>query len=314
MQMYKSENISIEAKSIGSIALEVLRKDQDALVMSNISRGIFVKSSSRWLIFISFDDFNSPLTLTLGEAIPLLNSVQAGTTVYFASGQLLIPQMGINILTDHGSVWKPAPRQSARAFNADRQKRLGHFAHEVLHRKHGIGFSSLLPRFLELSVEMQPISQALVSVHENIILLQQYIRYEKLASAGEMLCKFLGFGEGLTPSGDDFVIGLLLSLNRWQEILLLNRDTSNLNQQVVETAYQNTTTLSANLIECATLGQGDERLIETIDFLMCGGHRRDEVVIDLLGWGNSSGVDAFVGMAVALSAGGISCDLCHSYG
>ena len=125
--MHKSAQFSIEAKCIGSIALEVLSKDQDALVMSNISKGIFIKSSSRWLIFISFDNCNSPLTLTLGEPIPLLSSVQAGTTVLFASGQLLVPQMAINILADHGRVWKPAPRPSAQASNADRQKRLEHF-------------------------------------------------------------------------------------------------------------------------------------------------------------------------------------------
>ena len=300
--MHKSGQFSIKAKSIGSIALDVLSKDQDALIMSNISGGIFVKSSSRWLIFISFDDFNSPLTITFKETTPLLNFVQVGTTVYFASGQLLIPQVGVNIITDHSNVWKPALRQIPSAFHPDREKRLKYFAKEILRRNQGAGFSALLPKFLALSVEMQPISQSLIPVYENITLLQQYIRDKNLTSIGKILCSFLGFGEGLTPSGDDFVIGFLLSLNRWQDVLLSNTDTSILNQQVTETAYQNTTTLSANLIECAALGQADERLIEAIDFLMSGCSRGDKVMTNLLGWGNSSGVDAFVGMAVLIAA------------
>ena len=58
--MHKSAQFSIEAKSIGSIALEVLSKDQDAVVMSKISKGIFVKSSSRWLIFIDCLNIANP--------------------------------------------------------------------------------------------------------------------------------------------------------------------------------------------------------------------------------------------------------------
>lgn len=300
--MHKSEQFLIEAESIGSIALEVLSKDQEALVMSNISGGIFVKSSSRWLIFISFDAFNSPLTITLREAPPLLNSVQVGSTVYYASGQLLVSQVGVNIVTNHGNVWKPAPRQITPAFHADRQNHLSDFVKEIFIHKHGVGFSSLLPWFLELSVDKQPIHKTLLPVYRNIILLQQYIRDEKLSLVGETLCNFLGFGEGLTPSGDDLVIGLLLSLNRWQDVLLPNADLGIMNHQVVEAAYLKTTTLGGNMIECAALGHGDERLIEAIDFLMSGSLRGDEVMTNLLGWGNSSGVDAFVGMAVVLAA------------
>ncbi|MCK5314644.1 MAG: DUF2877 domain-containing protein, partial [Anaerolineales bacterium] len=75
-----------------------------------------------------------------------------------------------------------------------------------------------------------------------------------------------------------------------------------INRQVVEAAYVKTTRLSANLIEMAAHGKGDERLIKTLDPLMSDIPNESEALRDLLGWGHSSGVDAFVGMAVALSA------------
>ncbi len=300
--MHKSGQLSIEAKSIGSIAFEVLSKDQAAVVMSSISRGIYIKSSSRWLVFVSFECFRSPLAITLKEALPLTNPIHAGTPVYFASKQLLIPEAGITIAPNDHSVWKPAPRGNSPVLHADRQKRLNFFASEVLLGKPGVGFSRLLPGLLELSPEIQPITQALSPIYENIILLQRYLQEGKLPLVGKILCDFLGFGEGLTPSGDDYVIGTLLSLNRWKDVLLPDKDLGSLNQQVVETAYQVTTTLSANLIECAALGQGDERLIQAIDYLMGGGVQKDEIVTNLMNWGNSSGVDTFVGMATALSA------------
>jgi len=300
--MHKSGQSSIEAKSIGSIAFEVLSKDQSASVMGSTSRGIYIKSSSRWLIFVSFEGFRSPLTVTLNGALPLTKPIPAGDTVHFASGQLLFPDAGITIAANDQRVWKPAPRQKSPAANADRQKRLKYIAEEVLLRKPGAGFSTLLPGVLKLSAEMQPVSPALLPIYENILLLQQHIQESRLPLVGEILSKFLGFGEGLTPSGDDYVSGVFLSLNRWRDVLIPNEDLGSLNQQVVETAYQATTTLSANLIECAALGQGDERLIKAIDYLISDAGHKDEIVTDLLNWGNSSGVDTFAGIATVLSA------------
>ena len=106
----------------------------------------------------------------------------------------------------------------------------------------------------------------------------------------------LGRGSGLTPSGDDCVLGLLLMLNRWQ----LDSDWHNLNQAVINTAYHKTTTISANLIECATAGQADERLLNVVDGIAVSSTSIDDCVECVLSWGNSSGIDALVGMVMAL--------------
>ena len=113
---------------------------------------------------------------------------------------------------------------------------------------------------------------------------------------------FLGAGSGLTPSGDDFLTGLLLAMNRWEAVLWPADNLGETNHLVVESAYRKTTRLSANLIELATLGQGDERLIDMVDQLMSDAPFEPATVLDLLDWGSSSGMDAFVGMAVALIA------------
>jgi hypothetical protein len=60
-------------------------------------------------------------------------------------------------------------------------------------------------------------------------------------------------------------------------------------------------TLSANLIECATLGLADERLIEALDWLVSGRDQEATHIDELLNWGSSSGMDVFVGYVVALS-------------
>jgi hypothetical protein len=110
----------------------------------------------------------------------------------------------------------------------------------------------------------------------------------------------LGAGGGLTPSGDDFILGFLLSLNRWKHALFPDVDVKNLNRQIITAAYQKTTTLSANLIECAALGWADERLIRACDSMMSAIHPNTQFLAPLLGWGNSSGVDVFVGFVTAM--------------
>ncbi len=111
---------------------------------------------------------------------------------------------------------------------------------------------------------------------------------------------FLGKGSGLTPSGDDLVMGLLLSLNRWGILLRPDLDVQALNQAILLLAYQRTTRLAANLIECATLGQANEHILIPLDGILTGEPDIPTCVSLLLDWGNSSGCDAFVGMSLAI--------------
>ncbi len=300
--MDKSRQTWIEAKSIGNVAFEVLAKDQTAAVMSSLSKGIYIKSASRWLVLLSFERYCSPLTITFKETRPLTNPLPIGTKVHFSSGQMLIPAAGVSITIKDQNEWNPPPRQNNPGIYTERQKRVNSIAVTALRLKPGLGFSHLLPGVLGLQMEKHPPRQALIPLFENIILAQQSIREGRLASVGEILNKFLGVGEGLTPSGDDYVSGVLLTLNRWKDIFIPNDELDSLNQQVVKTAYKGTTMLSANIIECAACGTGDERLIKMVDYLMCGDGNQEILVSDLFNWGSSSGVDAFIGMASVISA------------
>jgi hypothetical protein len=154
----------------------------------------------------------------------------------------------------------------------------------------------LLAPFLDL-----PFSGPLSSDHTALLnilrILQQAVRENDVPSAQTSIDRLLGRGDGLTPAGDDCVLGLLLMLNRWQA----NRDWSRLNRAAINAAFQKTTTLSANLIGCAAEGQADERLLNVVDGIVTGQPTIRECVDCALSWGNSSGIDALVGMAIAVS-------------
>jgi hypothetical protein len=95
---------------------------------------------------------------------------------------------------------------------------------------------------------------------------------------------------------------LTLGLNRYQDSTLSRENLEVFNQRIVEAAYRRTTTLSANLIECAALGLADERLIDVLDLMVSGFARNNNVVDFLLTWGHSSAVEAFYGMVIGLTA------------
>jgi hypothetical protein len=113
----------------------------------------------------------------------------------------------------------------------------------------------------------------------------------------------LGLGGGLTPAGDDLALGFLLAANRWGKLLRPSLDLPAINQALVQAAYARTSTLSANLIECAASGQADERLILALDGIITGFPGLEACISYLSAWGNSSGGYALQGMALAIWPG-----------
>jgi hypothetical protein len=110
----------------------------------------------------------------------------------------------------------------------------------------------------------------------------------------------LGLGRGLTPAGDDFLCGFLLTSFYLRKNAALMEYEPDLNHQIVAEAQKKTTALSAALIKCAAIGEGDERLIDALRWITQGeiniAHARES----LLSYGSSSGVDALAGMLTAL--------------
>jgi hypothetical protein len=165
----------------------------------------------------------------------------------------------------------------------------------VLERGGSDGLAAVLPRLTD-----SPDASSLTAEHAALLNWLEALRRAMQTGDSQLmidgLTGLLGRGRGLTPSGDDVVIGLLLMLNRWHTDLAWGM----LNRAVIEAAYRVTTTISANLIECAADGQGDERLVTVADGIVTGRPAIEECVECVLEWGSSSGLDALAGMAIAL--------------
>lgn len=293
---------SLAANTLGTIAQKTLLNRGSAEVMGVTSRGIFLKTEPKWVIFLSFESYRGPLTVNLAGDTKPLKALTPGGLVQLTPGLITAPELDLTISTQNSIVWQPEPASTPPSQQSDLLSRMKSFAREAYKQKAGEGLSDLLPALLpHITVDTPNSKGNTQDFKPDILSIQVDLKRRELSSALQHSESLLGRGGGLTPSGDDFIIGLLLTLSRWKAVLGLDEDLSAFNDQIVDAAYKKTTTLSANLIECAARGLADERLIAALDYLMSGAGEQDQIFNQLLDWGNSSGVDALVGMVVGIS-------------
>jgi len=179
-----------------------------------------------------------------------------------------------------------------------RLERLKAVVREVLGGEEMAGIAPVCAPLLgmDLPRELSPENQSFL---EAALAARQALSNQDLEAGLVALKPLLGLGRGLTPSGDDFAEGLLLTLARFRAVYQPFQQLEALSQALIKAGYAQTTALSANLIEMAAKGEADERLIYGVDGLIAGAGEVEECARDLLAYGSTSGTDALAGMVVA---------------
>ncbi|MBI5053127.1 MAG: DUF2877 domain-containing protein [Chloroflexi bacterium] len=261
-------------ESIGYVALKAISVSPTASVVGVTSRGIFLHTPSKQIFFISFESHRGPLTLNTTHTL-----THVGQTVQIIDSYLFIGDAAIRL--DTAYLWQPDPAPSNIVPLPTRIATLQHFLNRAAtlrptsNAQNPKSKNPKIPTRLPQSPFRNPQSENLQSPISNL----------------QSLISNLGLGPGLTPSGDDVVIGFLLTLNRYGHYAH--------NDLFIQESKRRTTTLSACLIECAAQGLADERLIRVVDCIFSG-KRNDRALDEMLGWGESSGFNALKGMALAM--------------
>ena len=286
----------IRLKAIGGIAREVLDKSEEAHLMGATSRGFFLSLPSSWVVFLSTEAYRGPLTLNLAGQGADFRRLKAGQPVEIFPDRISLPQSGLVIHTGQAQPWKAPPPPSKILPPSERITLMTQVARLALAAGQPSQFSALLPVFLGFvkGTEIQG-----NDVFPKLERLRKSLQQQKTSAIVENLQALLGLGSGLTPGGDDIVTGFLLALKRWGHILAPGLEVETIAQGILPLAYRKTTTLSANLIECAAQGQANERLLLALDGIMTGTPHAITCASYLAEWGNTSGLDALVGMALA---------------
>jgi hypothetical protein len=205
----------------------------------------------------------------------------------------LFPQSDILIDAEDLSGWK-AEIQKVDGLESPVIERIQTVAQHVAAAAEGKGWTALLARWLNRTHSGE-LASFLVPIEQSLIHLRQAVRAGNVQDILPLLAQIIGCGSGLTPSGDDVIIGLLLMLST-----MIGRDSLLFNTQYALRNTPSTTRLSTNLMSAASQGQADERLITALNGILTGDLPEAECAARLLAYGSSSGADSLLGMTLVV--------------
>ena len=292
--------IILRAATIGNLVPAALRDSREGRVLGRSSHGLFVQLGERQVLFLSEDPSRGPLTVNLEGSAASLAALPVGSEVRGNTRRLVLGRSEVTVSLDGALVWGAPPPTLPADSSAKRASRISALATDLA--SHRESESLTLIRAALGSAEEFASSSQRQRLRCGLALRQSFSR-GSLADALEASEAMLGAGSGLTPAGDDVLIGLILMLNRWRlRGSMTESATREFASSVVLRARARTTALSASLISSAASGQAPERLIRLADFIARGTGDQQTCVRDALAWGNSSGVDALAGMSLAATA------------
>jgi len=276
------------AKYIGQSAQKVITSEGNAAILGVTSKGVFIIKETGEVIFVSGDVFRGPITLNLERMLNFKMLFRVGDRCQILNGRLTF--LGCQILLEKDTpIWKHPPIIIDRDGLSHAIKRGIELARTLI----GGYQTGLFFAFLEKLIN--PSTGLIMDNLWGLI-----TGKESHADPAGYLSGLMGLGVGLTPAGDDFICGFLLARYylRERSPALLTKE--HFYDQLVAEAQYKTTGLSAALIKYASLGEGDERLLNALQWISQGDRIISQARDAILSYGSSSGVDALAGMLSAL--------------
>jgi len=262
-------------------------------VVGITSKGVFLKLADQSILFLSQDNFGNPLTINL-QPIPQTLSLAVGESFKIANGLIQFEHSPAVIQTQSAAIWSSKSLANPLIFHPDPKDAMAFLlsmrsllAQPVLMLDEILAVSGLCPEFQSSDTEIQSMLQAL--------------KNNAISSPAECFAPiqfFAGRGRGLTPSGDDLLLGWVYTLSCWKGNPEL--DFPQL-QQVLRRAVENrTTAISQNLIEAAMQGEIDQRLLQAFEMMVGAQPLEFSKIQNVLEWGSSSGIEVCAGMGLGI--------------
>jgi hypothetical protein len=291
-----------EFNSIGSgrHAIQSLKSQHHWEVWGNTSKGIFLKGKSNELIFLSNEKFRGPLTINFDPTIgSYFDRIEVGSKVIYQpeTGLVFEPING-KLIVDDQHPWEPGPFTSTRKDlgiwnNLDllggwlnTATPIGSFAHT----------SSLA------ALDIEPVEKEKVRLFQLIRDIHAALKETNSQQFVVAAQNLIGLGAGLTPSGDDFLSGMVLGIARFSKNLPILSKYLPWFEEIIPIFEGKTTLLSSELFKVSLLGSADERIIGAFDSVMRKKLIMDQVVLPISKWGSSSGFDMMSGFYLLMKA------------
>ncbi len=297
----------MRAVCVGVLAQEALQASWSASVIGVTSGGVFVISQAQRVIFLTYSPFRGPSTINLEPGMIDLRQNETGDKVTLSRKLIRFEGSRVVVDVDSAPVWNAAlpAGNYGELQSAAIGDRLVRAALQAYEQKGAQGLAPSL-RWLVGKGALELGGDLTQGILDSFLEIRTGIDEQDPAKITQAAERIAGHGRGLTPAADDCITGVVLSLNRWRNILRVEFDLDRLNEAILMMARRKTTSLSATIIQAATLGMADERILKVLDGIITGNFDETQALGDLVRMGHSSGVDALVGIALVLTSRAIN--------
>ena len=286
------------ARSIGERARRLLADGTQGGVIGVTSRGLFIQTSGAEVVFLSGEDYRGPLTVNIAGDTSWLGTAGQDTRFDIGADSLRLLPSGLRLLLEGAQAWSPPPRTNAQDSASAQRSRILRLTRAAADAAPASGMAVLTPWIAHGCPAAARPSHPQAERCARLRL--AFVQGDRELAA-EQTRGLLGWGPGLTPSGDDFVLGLLLALVRGGRA---GDGWLGLTQAVERQARIQTTAISAGLLACAGHGESDERMIALVDHVQCGVPDSAAAAAAIGAWGATSGWDALAGIGLTVDLPG----------
>jgi hypothetical protein len=280
------------------MATEAFAAAQTGSVLGTSSKGIFLQIGA-YVLFITNAPYKSPFNIYVPGFDRLMDSLKQGEDFEVTIESVHFKHFGASILIDNVETWTPEPSLALDTDQKTRKKRIELILDDIAEIDPNKGWF-----FLHTESDLPEVSSDFIKqrIWEGTQKFTGAYREGELEQCLDAAESLLGLGGGLTPSGDDWLAGFFLYLERFSLAVNTHPDfLHNLGSALQDLAFQKTTTISANRIMAARRGWAEEPFLEVIDTLFSAERQFDPDLAGLLvRFGHSSGVDTLMGITAAI--------------
>ena len=285
-----------QAIVIGNVAKRELESDLFARVTAVFERSLYLEVKGSWICLADVNLGFGPLTVSIksNNGMEWINSFSIGRLVKLSS---------VGISTDNSII---ISTKGVRSFQPPKEpswtKKSLMFGLSVLEN---VAYSKVpaegLGRFIFECPDSFPASDVSRAAEGPIGILKNWLKkcFEvqmPITPDKEAVSALLGLGPGLTPSGDDFLGGMLIALYVCGE--------KSVQKQLftqVKSLLNSTGPVSRAHLKAAALGEGSHSLHNVLNMLFEGNETQLDSGIDAINQiGHTSGWDALAGAVVVL--------------
>lgn len=295
-----NNQVCLPAAAAGCCAYDTLNHEAHASVCGNTSKGIFAVTASKKVLFITPLPFKGPLTINTHEDISAYLENTRDDYILLSPRRIEFHPSGLQILINSRTqIWTP-PHLDMMDFDL---KALINRCRQIAKE-----FPSQHPHQpLDSRLKSSPKTSGIPEEGQRVFPIGSNSLLPCLTAGDESalfntLSGLLGRGEGLTPSGDDFICGFMLAASIWGERLYPDFTLQKTIQKTTRAARRTTTALSASLIACAASSSADERILTCLHWLANGGKTAVHIKEELQSYGSSSGFDTLAGMLACIQS------------